>query len=93
MLESSGSLKTALHKHPNLSKYTVCLPIDRSDPRIEGQSSFMAEWDKHVTKWEGWAQSKKMAVTFEYWGAHELFERLSREEHRGRLFLVQSGTV
>ena len=80
-----SSLKTALDKHPNLSKYTVCLPIDRSDPRNE-QSSFMSDWDNHVTKWETWAQNKKMAVTFEYWGAHELFERLSREEHRGRYY-------
>jgi hypothetical protein len=36
--------------------------------------------------WERWATAKGMAVTFEYWGTHELFERLSREEHRGRYY-------
>jgi hypothetical protein len=78
------SISTALDKHPQLSRYVVCLPIDRPDPRIEEQSSFMSEWDKHVTKWETWATNKGMAVTFEYWGEHELFERLSMEEHHGR---------
>src|SRR4030095_13541884 len=30
------SVKTTLEKHPRLSQYVVCLPIDRQDPRIEG---------------------------------------------------------
>src|SRR5262249_36952171 len=37
-------------------------------------------------KWEEWAAARSMAVVFAYWGAHELFERLSREEHRGRYY-------
>lgn len=36
--------------------------------------------------WKGWAQEKGMSVEFNYWGAYEIWERLSREEHRGRHF-------
>ena len=31
------SVTTALEKHPRLSRYVVCLPIDRQDPRIDNQ--------------------------------------------------------
>jgi hypothetical protein len=80
------SVKTALDKHPQLSQYVICLPIDRQDPRLPENRSFMDKWNEHVQKWEGWATATGKAVTFEYWGAHELFERLSREEHRGRYY-------
>lgn len=80
------SVSKALEKHPRLSRYVVCLPIDRQDPRIENQQWFMDKWSQHVTTWEGWAAGKSMATVFEYWGAHEIFERLSREEHRGRYY-------
>src|SRR5947209_7590252 len=33
-LQISESVKTALEKHPRLTSYTICLPIDRQDPRI-----------------------------------------------------------
>jgi hypothetical protein len=80
------SIETALEKHPRLSRYVVCLPIDRQDPRIDDQQWFMDKWNEHVQVWEGKATAKGMAVVFEYWGAHEIFERLSREEHRGRYY-------
>lgn len=80
------SLKTALDRHPRLTTYTICLPIDRHDPRIDQQKWFMDKWNGHVKKWEGWAHEKGMSVEFIYWGEHEIWERLSREEHRGRHF-------
>ncbi len=35
------SVKVALQKHPRLVAYTICLPSDRSDPRIKNQESFL----------------------------------------------------
>lgn len=68
-----------------MTKYCVCLPLDRPDPR--GQNNDMSkEWASHVEKWSGWAQDKEMSVEFVYWGSHEIGERLSREEHRGRRY-------
>jgi hypothetical protein len=80
------SVKTALQKHPQITSYTICLPIDRQDPRIGQQKWFMDKWNEHLGKWTGWTQAKGISVEFNYWGEHEIFERLSREEHRGRCF-------
>jgi hypothetical protein len=80
------SVKYAIEKHPRLTRYIICLPIDRQDPRIKKQKWFMEKWDDYVRKWQTWVQKKGMAVEFSYWGEHEIWERLSREEHRGRYF-------
>lgn len=80
------SIRKALEKHPRLTSYTICLPIDRQDPRVKNQQWFMDKWDSYVKKWEGWTQEKGRSIEFKYWGAHEIAERLSREEHRGRAF-------
>jgi hypothetical protein len=74
------SVKTALDKHPNMGKYTVCMPVDRTDPRIDNKKSFLEKWDEHVKKWKNIRN-----IMFEYWGQHEIFQRLTKEEHRGRL--------
>jgi hypothetical protein len=80
------SVRTALEKHPLLKQYTVCLPVDRPDPRRDDQTSFLDRWNERVGKWEAWATAKAMAVTFVFWGDHEIGLRLTGEAHRGRLF-------
>ena len=67
-----------------LSKYTVCLPLDRSDARIKNQKTFLAKWSDYVVKWQRLASKKGMSVTFEYWGQSELGSRLSNETQLGR---------
>ncbi|HYH05692.1 MAG TPA: AVAST type 2 anti-phage system protein Avs2, partial [Thermoanaerobaculia bacterium] len=82
------SVASALAKHPRLTRYIICLPFDRADPRIEKkgkkQKSAMSEWNAHVKTWTQWAKDRGMVVTFEYWGDHEISSRLSLEEHHGR---------
>lgn len=80
------SVNTALEKHPRLTIFTLCLPIDRQDPRLEDQFWFMDQWKIRAKKWQQWADGKSMSVDFAYWGQHEILERLGREEHRGRYF-------
>lgn len=82
--EMNESVTTAISKHPNLVKYTICLPIDRSDARNDNQKTMMMKWDEHVEKWQQFAISKGMSISFEYWGQSELATRLSSEHHRGR---------
>lgn len=74
------SIEKAIEKHPKLSRYIVCLPINRSDSRREGQKSFLDYWNEHVKKWN--LLNEK--ISFEFWGDSEIEERLSREEHNGR---------
>ena len=81
-----GSVKNALDKHHALVRYYVCVPLDRADARISGQTSALERWEAHVEKWQVWAQERGMNVEFVWWGSSELIERLSKSEHIGRLF-------
>ena len=81
-----SSVKKALDKHPNLQSYTICMAVDRPDARIEGESSFLVRWNERERKWKCWAAKRNMCVRFFFWGTHEIVERLSRDEHRGRHF-------
>ena len=73
------SVKKALKTHSNLTRYFVCLPVNRSDAKMEGQSSCLDKWNEHVTSWK---QIKN--IEFEYWGTSEIEDRLSNERHSGR---------
>ncbi|MBE9223829.1 ATP-binding protein, partial [Cyanobacterium stanieri LEGE 03274] len=80
------SVKTFLEKHPRMVSYTICIPLDRADPRKKEEKWFMDKWNERVEKWKNWAKEKDRTIEFIYWGEHEIFERLSSEEHRGRYF-------
>lgn len=73
-----------MKKHPKLTKYIVCMPIYRPDPRIPNARWFMDRWDDRVQKWSAWAKERGMQVEFDYWGSSELIDRLSKLEHAGR---------
>ena len=79
-----GSVRTALAKHPKITRYMVCCPLDMPDARIGGRLSARERWDRHVARWAAAATEAGMTVDFAYWGGHELLERLSRGEHSGR---------
>ncbi len=78
------SVKSALAKHAQLRRYTVCLPIDLPDARVQDTHSARQQWDKHVVKWKSWARGHGHDCEFVYWGDHELHSRLINDQHRGR---------
>ncbi|GAA0431319.1 hypothetical protein GCM10008934_21020 [Virgibacillus salarius] len=80
----SKSVETALNKHPNLTKYYVCLPRDWTDSRKTGQggepvNSAWDKWKEHVMKWEKLAQENGMDVEFDYWCKHEISQMLQTD--------------
>ncbi len=81
-----GSVKTALSRHSSLTRYFVCVPLDRPDARVDGKKSAMERWNERVSKWERRAQESSRHVDFVWWGSSELIERLARTEHVGRVF-------
>ena len=84
--ELDESVYNALEHHPNLIRYTICLPFDRPDPRAQkNNKSFLDRWNDRVLKWQAHANRSGRAVEFTYWGVHELTTRLTKEEHAGRL--------
>lgn len=81
----SKSVKTVLEKHPNLTKYYVCLPRDWNDSRKLGANgntvnSSWDKWQEHVIKWEKEAIKSGMEVEFTYWCKHEISMLLQRDE-------------
>ena len=80
------SVRNALDKHPKLARYYICVPMNRADARLEGQTSALERWDQHVEKWKGWSHDRGMSVEFVWWGSSELVDRLSKPEHIGRLY-------
>ena len=69
----SRSVETALNKHPKLTRYYVCFPIDRTDIRRVNRNgkpvlSELDRWNHYVTKWTALAANKSMEVEFVFWG-------------------------
>ena len=72
-----NSFNKALERHPKLTKYVICLPIDKTDirrTRKDGKKdiSLEDEWQHNVSKWKKKAKSQGRCVVFEYWGKHEI---------------------
>ncbi|MBM6616639.1 NACHT domain-containing protein [Bacillus suaedaesalsae] len=83
----SKSVKTALEKHPHLTKYYVCLPRDWTDSRKVTKSgkpvhSAWVKWEEHVEKWKLLADSKGMKVEFLYWCKHDISLMLQTDDPR-----------
>jgi hypothetical protein len=84
------SVKTALNKHPKITKYYISLPKDRTDSRkvINGtpSKSELDKWKDHVKKWKKIAEEKEMNVEFIFWGKHDLCLKLQQDtfEYAGR---------
>lgn len=96
----NSSVITALTKHPNLTKYYICVPRDFNDSRKNGPNgkpvtSSLDKWQQYVKEWTELAQSKKMNVEFIYWGRHELNMMLQTEDNNyiGKVFYWFNETV
>ena len=79
------SFKAALSNHPNLSRYYVCVPRDLSDSPRKGITTEFQRWCARKEKWKSFAADCGKRVEFSFWGSSELIERLSKEEHTGRV--------
>ncbi|KIC61438.1 NACHT domain-containing protein [Chryseobacterium taiwanense] len=79
------SFKKAIEKHPNLTRYYICIPLDRQDPRLEEQKWFMDRWNDYVQEWTDHANSLGKSVEFIYWGNSEIFDSLAKPVNEGKI--------
>lgn len=79
------SVRSALGKHPRITRYFVCVPLNRPDGRKAEEKSAMDRWNERFKKWGRWAADANMSVEFVWWGSSELIEELNRPVHAGRL--------
>jgi hypothetical protein len=83
------SIDAALKKHPNLTKYYVCVPIDLADPRISKGGASAKIQDSSKSRWnklEAGFKKSHPHVGLVWWGSAELIDILSNEVHFGRRF-------
>lgn len=81
------SIAQALEKHPRLTKYIVCLPIDLRDARVGRGRTELQRWQAWVKKWERHARKSRRLFSVELWNATLLIQRLTRTDpqYAGRL--------
>ena len=76
-----GSVNEALSSHPNLKRYVIAVPTDPSDAHVEGRKSMKARIDGYVERWS----EINPNVSFEFWWATDLIERIQRPSNQGML--------
>lgn len=64
----TDSFTTALQVHPRMTEYTVCIPLDRQDPRIPDQQWFMDRWNLWVEERQQQAAEQGRTVTISPFG-------------------------
>lgn len=81
------SIKTALAKHPTLTRYIVCIPFNLSDSRTGRGKTPLAKWEDWCRKWLDLAAKSGRNLTIDLWSQSILSERLLRNSalHSGRL--------
>ena len=80
------SVTTALSMHPQLKRYTICLPFDLTGLTGRGGKSESHKMAEYVNQWEHLARSRGMEVQFAVCSKSELLDRLIHADpHQGRL--------
>ena len=75
------SVKEALNSHPNLKRYIIVAPTDPSDAHVSGRMSMKERIDGYVERWS----NINPHVTFDFWWASDLIERLQSPSNQGLL--------
>lgn len=76
------SLKTALIKHPAMTRFIACFPFDLSDSRRENVQTALAEWSKWTTEQTELCGASGRKISIERWDAHEIKIRLTANNPR-----------
>lgn len=77
------SVKSVIDNHASLKKYFISIPLDMPDAKIKGKKSMLDKWHEKEKDWKEYAQSKGMTIEFEFWGNHQLVNKLAIKENEG----------
>ena len=75
------SVKETFKSHPKLKRYIIAIPTDPSDAHVAGKTSMKKRMDGYVEKWS----KNNPQVSFEFWWASDLIERLQKSSNQGLL--------
>lgn len=76
--QMTRSVKDALDKTPDLTRYTLILPVDRTVRGLE-------RWSEHVLAWKDEAVARGMKVEFHYIGHSNILAALQLPKNTGAL--------
>ena len=79
------SLIRTLNAEPNLARYFVVLPIDLPAGDTSRSKSAFTRWTEQVKEWRCLAESKGLAVEFDFIGAHEMTMALTEPQNSARV--------
>lgn len=80
-----NSVETALEIHPNLTRYTICLPFDFTGKTSRRGKSETEKYEEYKQQWLAWAESRGMEVEFVRLCKSDLLdELLAFDPHGGR---------
>ncbi|BCJ98460.1 NACHT domain-containing protein [Anaerocolumna chitinilytica] len=79
------SVQNAIQKHPNIRKYFICVPRDRTDSRRKNKKgepvvTSLDTWNSYKEKWEKKAIERGNEIEFIYWGKSELVDILQKDD-------------
>lgn len=74
------SFNQALKKHPKLTEYIVCLPIDLTDSRVGKAKTQLEKWRAWKVGAETDAKSNRRNISIKLWQASDIRERLMRND-------------
>ena len=80
----SESIFRALERHPRLTRYYVCMPMDRADPRDPKKRYFMDDWLAYEQNTLELVRKKGRELAPDDCGHLQIHSRLSEERHAGR---------
>ena len=73
-----ASVEAALRSHPKIVRYVIAIACDLTDSVPGRGKSGRDHWSDHKAKWEAAASKHRMAVEFQFWGASEIEDLLTR---------------
>ncbi|HUF54244.1 MAG TPA: hypothetical protein VMR52_10785 [Dehalococcoidia bacterium] len=79
------SFTNAITRHPQITKYYFCLPIDRGLAPKAGAEGAMDRWNKRLAKWSKLAEEADREVKIEFVGHSELMAALTSNGQEGRI--------
>lgn len=69
------SVNAAIKNYPNLVRYIVAVPLDKTPTKTDKWNALVANWNN----------GRSTLITFIWWGQSEFIDLLSQKRHHGRL--------
>ncbi|MDL2319781.1 ATP-binding protein [Alistipes sp. OttesenSCG-928-B03] len=78
-----NSIRTAINKHPKLTRLYIAIPIDPPDARLDNQKSMLQKWEDKVQEWENAVSTQGRTLSVIPWWSSDLIQKLQDPRNNG----------